>query len=464
MSLNKNLTSMRPIDWKSKMAKGIRKKDLDINIEHLTRVEGHGNIIIDVKKGEIKKCQLEIVEAPRFFEAMVCGRSMFEVQHITSRICGICSVGHCSASVKATEDATGFKVTPQTVMLRKLLLHFETLDSHLLHAYFLVAPDALSAPSVISLLDTHKEIVLRALRMKKDYSDLCDILAGRHTHPITVCPRGFTKLPTKKELLKMKDILTGQIKDLNATVDIFKTVKLPIFERETEYIALTHPDEYAFYEGDITTTDIKNTINPRDYRQVIHEFHVDHSTAKHSKNKRGSYMVGALARTNINFDKLNDEAKSVASALNFKVPCYNPFMNTVAQIIEIAHCTHDAIRIIDHFLKIGINYDEVVSSWPKIDEWQSFKTNSGTGVGAVEVPRGILVHEYSISEKGIVDKANCIIPTNQNLANINLDFKKMIPEILGKTKKEITLQSEMLVRAYDPCISCSTHMLNVEFV
>lgn len=443
-----------------------KTKDLNINVEHVTRVEGHGNIEINVKEGKLEKCQLNIVEAPRFFEAMVKGRSMFEVQHITSRICGICSTGHCMASIKAVEDAIGFKPSEQTVLLRKLLLHYETMDSHLLHAYFLVAPDALGVPSVLPLVKTHTDVVLRALRMKRQYNDLCTILAGRHTHPIAICPRGWTKLPTKAELEKMKEILLSQVEDLNATVEIFKTLTLPEFERETEYVALTMDDEYAFYEGDLTTTDIDGVVNPRDYKEVIHEYHAAHSTAKHSKNKRDSYFVGALARININYDKLNDEAKGVAEALGFKTPCYNTFMNTVAQVIEIAHCTYDSIRIIDHFLEKGIDYDDVVASWPTKEEIDDFKTNAGTGVGMVEVPRGMLMHDYTISEKGVVERANCSIPTNQNLSNVDLDMKKLIPEAIeaGKTKEELTLLSEMLVRAYDPCISCSCHLLDVKFV
>lgn len=175
-------------------------------------------------------------------------------------------------------------------------------------------------------------------------------------------------------------------------------------------------------------------------------------------------MVGALARININFDKLNEQAKSVARALKFEPPCYNPFMNSIAQLVEIVHCLYDAIGIIEHFLKTGIDYDQVVSSWPRSDEWPSLKINAGEGVGAVEAPRGTLFHDYTIDEKGLVQSANCVIPTNQNLANIDLDFKKMLPEILNKSKDEIRLQAEMLVRAYDPCISCSCHMLDVEFV
>ncbi|MBD3380084.1 MAG: Ni/Fe hydrogenase subunit alpha [Candidatus Omnitrophica bacterium] len=446
------------------MSGELAKKDLNINVEYITRVEGHGNIVVNVKEGKLEKCQLEIVEAPRFFEAMVRGRSLFEVQHITSRICGICSTGHCMASVQAAEGAMGYEVSEQTKLFRKLILHLETLDSHLLHAYFLVAPDALGAPSVVPLIKTHKDVVLRALRMKRQYSDMCDIMAGRHTHPISVCPRGWTKLPSKKELEKMKEIFTGQLDDLKETVEIFKSVKLPDFERETEYVALTHPDEYAFYEGELTTSDISGTVKPGDYMEIVHEYHAAHSTAKHSRNKRDSYMVGALARFNINSGQLNDEAKAVAEELGLKAPCYNPFMNTVAQVVEIAHCTYDAIRIIDHFLENGVDYDDVVTSWPTRDEWPSFKVKKGRGVGAVEVPRGLLIHDYTADEKAVVTEANCCIPTNQNLANVDLDMKKLIPEIIGKSEEEITLLSEMLVRAYDPCISCSCHLLDVKFV
>ncbi|MDP8299435.1 MAG: Ni/Fe hydrogenase subunit alpha [Candidatus Tantalella remota] len=446
------------------MSDKLAKKDLNINVEHVTRVEGHGDIEINIKEGKLEKCQLNIVEAPRFFEAMVKGRSMFEVQHITSRICGICSTGHCMASVKAVEDAIGYEVSEQTKLFRKLLLHYETLDSHLLHVCFLVAPDALGVSSVLPLIKTHKDVVLRVLRMKKQYNDLCSIMAGRHTHPISLVPRGWTKLPTKKELEEMKSILLSQVDDLTQTVELYKTLQLPEFERETEYVALIHPDEYAFYEGDIASTDLDNDIKPRAYKEIMHEYNVAHSTSKHSKNKRDSYFVGALARININYDKLNDQAKAVAEAVGFKAPCYNSFHNSTAQLIEIAHCTYDSIRIIDHFLENGVDYDDVVTSWPTTDEWAGFKTSKGTGAGAVEVPRGMLVHEYTIDGKGIVTNANCVIPTNQNLSNVDLDMKKLIPENLDKTKEEITLLSEMLVRAYDPCISCSCHLVNVKFV
>ncbi|MFH1613283.1 MAG: nickel-dependent hydrogenase large subunit [bacterium] len=439
------------------------KKDLNINVEYLTRVEGHGNIKINIKNGKLEECHLNVIEAPRFFEVMVKGRSMFEVQHITSRICGICSTGHSLASIKATEDAIGFSPTEQTKKLRKVALHLETLDSHLLHVLFLVAPDCLGVESVFPLIKTHPDIVILALKMKKICSDLCDLLLGRHTHPITLCVRGFTKIPTKKELEKMKKLLLNLEKDLDTVIGIVKTLKLPSFERKTEYIALTHSDEYAFLDGNIASSE-EGVIHPKDYLNFVHEFYVEHSTSKHSKNKKNSYMVGSLARFNINHKKLSKKELDLADSLGLQSPCYNPFMNTIAQVVETAYCLRDTLSIIEDFLINGINANEAVSSWPTIEEQKTFKIKPGKGVGAVEVPRGILFHDYTIDTKGLIEKANCVIPTNQNLANIDMDLKKMIPEILNKSKEEITIQAEMLIRAYDPCISCSCHYLNVEFV
>jgi sulfhydrogenase subunit alpha len=183
------------------------KVDVNVNVHHLTRVEGHGNIVVDVKNGELVKCDLEIVEAPRFFEAMLRGRPYQEASHITSRICGICSVGHATASLRATENALGVEISEQTELLRKLLFHGEMIDSHVLHVYMLVAPDFFGVGSVLPLAASHPEVVKRALRIKKLSGDLCAMIAGRHTHPIAMAVGGFTHLPTVTELLAMKERL-----------------------------------------------------------------------------------------------------------------------------------------------------------------------------------------------------------------------------------------------------------------
>jgi len=438
------------------------KRKININVEYLTRVEGHGNIVVNVREGKLEKCELQIVEAPRFFEGMIRGRSIFEAQHITSRICGICSCGHTLASIQAAEEAIGFIPTKQTVQLRKFLLYMENLDSHLLHIYFLVAPDLLGVKSFVPLIDSHNKIVRLALRMKKACNDICDILVGRHIHPISAIVGGFTKLPREKDLDAMLNIFYNMRSDMDATVELAAGLKFPEFERDTEYVALVSDDaEYPMLVGDIGSSDGKR-LDKNEYKKVANEFVVPHSSAKHAKWNRESYAVGALARFNLNFQKLHPKAREVASTLNMKPKVINPYLNTVAQLIECVHFLEDGIRILENYKKSGINYDEEIIVG--LNEQNRIKVRSGTGIGAVEVPRGTLFHCYQVNEKGIIVNADCIIPTNQNVNNIEHDMKKLVPEILNKSDQDITLALEMLVRAYDPCISCSAHFLNVKYV
>ncbi|HPR64894.1 MAG TPA: Ni/Fe hydrogenase subunit alpha [Thermoanaerobaculia bacterium] len=434
-------------------------KNISINVHHLTRVEGHGNIIADVTNGTIDRIEWQVPEAPRFFEAMVRGRHYTEVARITSRICGICSVGHTLASVQATEAALGIEVSPQTQKLRDILIHAENFDSHILHLYFLVAPDLLGAPSVFPLVPTHGEAVIRALRMKKVGADWASLFAGRSTHPTRPVPGGFSEYPTMEELRKLRADLQGLNPDLEATVNIVLSVagNLPAFERPTEYMALSNDEDYAFLRGFVQTVmpdGTKERWPVSEYRRITNEYVHPRSTAKYTKNKMDSYMAGALARFNNNYDQLHPKAKQIADAFGLKPVNCNPFMNNVAQLVEAAHSVFESIRLLDEILEEGLRIEELVQP-----------TRFGQGASAVEVPRGILFHDYTYDDQGMCTAGNCIIPTNQNHANIQLDLEKFFPELLqaGKSEKELELAMEMLVRAYDPCISCSTHYLKVRF-
>ena len=426
--------------------------NLHIDIHHVTRVEGHGNVVVDVANGQLQKCDLEIVETPRFFEAMLRGRPFSEASHITSRICGICAVGHATASLRATENALGIEPSEQTKLLRRLNFLGEMLDSHVLHAYMLVAPDFLNVGSVIPLAKSAPDVVLRALRMKKLAGDTCKHICGRHTHPIAMTVGGFTHFPTAENLYELRERYEAVRPDVAETVALFQSLPMPQFTRHTEFIALRNEPNYGFIDGEIVSTD--GGVWPiEQYRDVTNEYIVAHSSAKHTKNQRESYMVGALARFNVNYDLLHPAAKDAAEALGIKPICANPFMNTVAQVVEIAHCVEEGIELIDELLKREIAWEEPVPP----------ARLSGEGVGSCEVPRGILFHNYEI-EKGKIVGANCIIPTGQNLANIEADMRALVPTILDKPQEEIAHSLEMLVRAYDPCISCSTHLLKVDFV
>jgi len=427
-------------------------KDGKINVHYLTRVEGHGNIVVDLKGGAIEELRWEIPEAPRFFEAMVRGQSYADAPHITSRICGICSIGHTVASLQGIEAAIGVQPSEQTILLRKLILHAETVQSHTLHVFYLAVPDFLGVNSVIPLATTHREPLLQAIRLHGLANKWSDMIGGRTTHPINMVVNGWTRIPTPDELRTLRQQITDAIPDLKAWVEIVKTLEIPDFERETEYLALKRDDEYAFYNGAIASTDGGTTSVP-EYREKIKEFVVPYSSAKHTKAARESFMVGALARFNNNYEKLSPLAQWAAEEIGLKPVCYNPFMNNVAQLVEVAHCLEDGVHIIDELLAMGLE-----------EEVRSVKVSGGTGVGATEVPRGLLIHEYTVDEGGTITGANLIIPTNMNHNNIERDLKALVPTVVDRSKEEITLSLEMLVRAYDPCISCSTHLLTVEFV
>ncbi len=308
-------------------------RNVSVNVEFLTRVEGHGHIVVDVANGKLQKAELQIVEAPRFFEAMLQGRSIFEAQHITSRICGICACGHSLASIQAAESAIGFTPSEQTLQLRKLLLHMENLDSHILHIYMLVAPDLLGVQSFVGLMKDHAVAVRRALRMKKACNDVCEILVGRHVHPISCVVGGFTKLPGPGQLEAMQKLLLQIRDDLAPTVELISTLSFPDFYRETEYVALvSDADEYPLLSGDVGSSDGVRKAK-EEYQAVTNEFLVPHSSAKHAKLSRDSYAVGALARFNLNAAKLHPSAKAVAETIGLSAPCHNPFLNTAAQLV-----------------------------------------------------------------------------------------------------------------------------------
>jgi sulfhydrogenase subunit alpha len=432
-------------------------KDFSIHVEHVTRVEGHGSIVLNVKNGAVEKVQWQVVEAPRFFEAMLRGQNYNELRQITSRICGICSIGHSLASLKATEDALDVNVSDQTATLRRLAIHGENMQSHILHIGYLVAPDLFGVGSVFPLVGTkHTDALLKIIKLHRLANEMSDLICGRTIHPIRLVVGGFSLVPTEKQLKELRTKLIEVRPLVKEVANIIHGVvgKFPDFVRETEYIGLTAEDEYALYDGVISSTDTGRFPSSHSYKEIMGEYLVPHSTAKYAKHARESYMVGALARFNLNSSQLHPAAKEIARMFGLTPVNCNPFMNTIAQVVEFVHSMEDSIQLIDMLLEHGIRDEKPVKT----------KAKTGRGVGIVEVPRGILVHDYTLNSKGYCTKANCIIPTNQNHANIQQDMEKLVPEILNRPQKEIELTLEMLVRAYDPCISCSTHYLDITFV
>lgn len=425
------------------------KKDIQIDIHHLTRVEGHGDIHADIVGGKVQSLCFAIVEAPRFFEALVRGRMYPEVVHIASRICGICAVSHRGAAVKATESAFGVAISPQTETLRRLAFYGEMASSHILHVYFLALPDFMGADSLFDLAGRNQGLVRRAMRLKKLAYEISATVVGRHTHPPAMQVGGFTFVHQAKDLKKLRDRLANGLQDLMDTVRSFQSLQLPQLERRIRHVCLKNDRHYAFYEGDLY--DGEDYLWPRAYGQAIAETAVPYSTAKYSRWKGEIYQVGALARFNHNFDQLTPSAREAADKLGLKPPVRNPFANTWAQIVECCHCFEDGIRLIDRLLETGIDPEsETAPVTPK----------AGQGVGVVEAPRGLLIHEYEYDDTGQCLFANMIIPTAQNLSPIEADMRQYAAAVAaGETtpRQKLAHGLEMVARAYDPCISCAAH-------
>ena len=423
------------------------KKSIKIDVHHLTRVEGHGNIHIDVKKGKLVDARWAVVETPRFFEAMLRGMSHDMAPALTSRICGICSISHTLASLRAVERAMKVKVPAAAQKLRLLAKHGETIQSHALHVFFLAAPDFFDVGSVLPIVASHPDVAAVALGLKGLGNGMCDLTAGRTTHPVSLVVGGVSKAPEKKELEELKLAIGRRLDDVRAAVDLFKTLAMPDFTRETEFVSLKGNSGYPWIGGDLVSSD--GVARPEnDYLAMTNEYVVDFSTSKFTKLSRESFAVGALARFNNNYALLHKEAKQAASDLGLYPVSHNPFMNNVAQLVEIFHVMLESMEIIDTLLG-----DRLEKTCAK------YKAGAGRGIGAVEAPRGILYHDYRIDKNGKIEKANCVIPTTQNNANIHHDLAALVRQQvkLGRGDVEITKLSEMLVRAYDPCISCSVH-------
>jgi len=439
------------------MAKAARKTREDatrkVHVHHLSRVEGHGNIVAEIdEKGMVTACRWEVPEAPRFFEAMILGRRFTDVHQIVSRICGICAIGHQLASLQATEEALGVRISEQTQILRKLALHAENVQIHLLHIGYLVLPDLLGVPSVLPLAETHRQELLTLIGARRLSNDFSQMICGRTTHPQRLVPGGMSKLPSEEELVQLKGMLGEMLHKALAVVDLFALLKdkFPDFERPTEYVSLVSPHDYALLWGVIGSSKAERRPASR-YRATTKEYCTPQSTAKWTRGEEGPYMVGALARFNLNAPLLSGSAKAAAGKLGLAAPCHNPYLITLAQLVEVVHSAEDSLALVESLLSRGVKPEPAPTITPA----------AGRGVGAVEVPRGILFHSYEYDDKGRIVEADCVIPTGQNHANIQADFDALLPIIAGLGEPEIELKLSMLVRAYDPCISCSTHLIDV---
>ena len=415
-----------------------------IKVDYIARVEGQGAINLNITKdGKIENLQFKIFEPPRFFESFLVGRKYNELMELTSRICGICPVAHQITTLRAVENAMNIDPTDQTKDLRKLIAISAHIQSNVLSMYFLSLPDLMGYESIIAMGKNHIDIVKRGLKLKKLGNDITQLIGGRAIHPVTMIVDGFTAVPSKNKIQAIRKRLVEAKKDAYKTVDLFADLEIPDFTRKCEHIAISDNNEYAINEGRFKSTEGLN-IDEMNYREYIYEKQKPYSTALHSYVKnRDSFMVGPLPRVNINLKQMSDDTKNAAKESGIKFPNFNPFFSHLARALELVHDIDESIEIIDRV--------------PLKKEKSDIICTSGFGAAITEAPRGSLYHSYVLNNNGVVKKADIVPPTAHNAYNIEKDMNEFVKTIIDESIDEITLKCEMLVRAYDPCISCSAH-------
>ncbi len=415
-----------------------------IKLNHVTKIEGHAKLHIVIDKNNVKKAQLKIYEGSRFFEGILKNRKYNDINHIASRICGVCSVVHNLAALRAIENAFKVEISEQTNELRELLNIAGMIQSHVLHLYFLALPDYFNCENAIELASKHKEELKRALSIKKTANSIVRTIGGRDVHPIASVPGGFSRLPKQEDMHKLLKQLILSKRDAKKTVDLFASLDYPEFKRHVDYFALSGGP--YFYSENIIRCEEGECFLTKDYDKHFKEYFRKSSTAEFATKEGKSYTVGAFARVLANKNLLKNSKEYIKMLEKNKC---NPFYNNLAQAVEIYEGFNRAIEIIEN-LKLK---NEAL---PKI------KPIKSTGIGAIEAPRGMLFHKYSFDDEGICTSADITTPTTQNLADMENSIKQFTLKILNKSKDQIKLEIERLIRAYDPCISCSTHFLELK--
>jgi len=423
-------------------------KTKTIKVDYLTRVEGESTLTIKIKDNTVIDATLNIIEPPRFFEALLRGRLYSEAPDITARICGICPIAYQMSAVHAMEDALGVVVGGQLRALRRLLYCGEWIASNALHIFFLHAPDFLGYPDVMHMARDYPEIVQRGLQLKKAGNAIISFLGGREVHPVNVRVGGFYRVPSRQEMAQLvAQLQTGRQTALES-VRWSAQLPFPDFERDYEYVALHHPTEYPFNEGRLISNRQLN-IAAREYEDHFVEEQVPYSSALHSILKqRGAYLVGPLARYNLNFERLSPLAQQTAMEVGLGTSCRNPFKSIIVRGIEVLYAFDEALRIIEQY---ETPEQAAVELHPR----------AAVGYAITEAPRGILYHRYRLDDAGLIADAKIIPPTSQNQKSIEDDLRSYVAQVLELPEEQLTWQCEQAIRNHDPCISCATHFLKL---
>jgi sulfhydrogenase subunit alpha len=420
-----------------------------IRTDYLARVEGEGSMSVRLVDGRVEDVELRIFEPPRFFEALLRGRSFLEAPDITARICGICPVAYQTSAVNAIEAACRVEIPEQIRALRRLLYCGEWIESHALHVYMLHAPDFLGYDGAVQMAREHLSDVERGLGLKKTGNEILTLIGGREIHPINVRVGGFYRVPTRAELQSLVEPLERAREAALATVRW--TAGFPFPEREIpcELVALSEPDAYAIEDGRIVS-DRGLDIPALEYDGHFAEEHVERSNALHSRRADGGvYLCGPLARYTLNGDRLSPLAREAAREAGLDEQCRDAFRSIVVRSVELVYACDEALRLIDAYEEPDVAAVDV-------------EPRAGVGYGVSEAPRGLLYHRYTLDGDGTIVDAKIVPPTSQNQLAIEDDLRGVVTAYSELPDEELRDLCEQAIRNYDPCISCATHFLRLE--
>ena len=424
-------------------------RDISIKVPVLTRVEGEGALQVQIKNGVIEDLQLRIYEPPRLFEKMLEGRGPNEGIDIVARICGICPVAYQMTAVQTFEKLFQVEITPRIRAMRRVFYCGEWLQSHALHIHMLAAPDFVGCNNIIEMASKHADVVRRGLRLQTLGNDLIELFGARSVHPIGVQVGGFYHAPTIPAVEQIIARLQAAKQDSNELVRWTASLPLPEEEQEFVCVALRHPTEYPMNEGRIVSSSGLD-IDCQEYLHYFQEQQVSHSTALHALLDNRPYLVGPLARINLNSSHLPDELTHLLNAGGISFPSHNMFHSIVARAAECWLVIDEALRLLQDYHQ---------PAQPAVN-WQA---HAGSCMMATEAPRGLLWHQYKIDTDGRVRTARIVPPTSQNQARIEQDLRLSLQRFgLDKTDEALKLHGETVIRNYDPCISCATHFLKLD--
>jgi coenzyme F420-reducing hydrogenase alpha subunit len=427
----------------------------EITIDNITKIEGSAGLKVKIENDAVTDLKFIIQDYRRFYTEAVKGKPTMAVPAFLSRICGTCSVAHLFASLKAIEQSQGIELTPQSKLLRRLAYDGLMIRDHALHLYFFVLPDILGVDSILDIPDDESlghTLLHDSFDIKRLGTDITNVTIGAAIHAPIPTVGGFLRLPDPSkfpELISRLEAIRPVV--LRGIKTFFDWPESLI--RNSDYMYLRNNNQFDFLEGDICNSNGKRTSSDQ-FLSFLEEVIIPYSQSLGytQSDIHKDFLVGSLPRINFNRDLLHPRTRADAEPYLTVFPSNNIQHNNLAQAIEILQCVDDAIDILK---TIQINPDEKPVRVP---------AKAGVGVGVVEAPRGILYHMAKVDDRGLIVDYDVIVPTSQNQITIENDLKKYFNENLQKSETELHHDAEKIVRAYDPCMSCSTNFLKIDWI